>query len=72
MHPEALEEAVLNALRSHSVVTQRERIATACLQGLLASGQYHWSPSPSLLESATRTARVAVQCADALIEELDK
>lgn len=43
---------------------RRERIATACLQGLLADSECDGTPA--------KFARVAVAFADALIAELDK
>lgn len=44
--------------------TRRERIATACLTGLLADPKYDVTYATA--------AKDAVECADALIAELDK
>ena len=52
---------------------RRERIATAVLQGILASDERHEMAQQGVMASeAHDTARLAVQLADALIAELDK
>lgn len=66
--PMDVEEAIVDLCKQSDIdKARRERIATACLQGLLVGGP--WSPEPSELRLAQKTA---VMFADALIAELDK
>lgn len=46
-------------------MAQRERIATACLQGILSSKRY------LVHDTAEAYAAYAVECADALIKQLE-
>ena len=58
--------AINAALEESEKRTRRERIATAALQGFLASWREGMNFKPDI------TARSAVKFADALIAELDK
>ena len=51
-------------LESEVAKDRRERIATACMSGLMANPEAGWS--------SDEAARLAVECADSLIAELDK
>ena len=51
-------------LKSEVAKDRRERIATACMSGLMANPEAGWS--------SDYAARLAVECADSLIAELDK
>jgi hypothetical protein len=53
--------------------SRRERIATAAMQGMLASDERHEQAQAGVLAGeAWTTAALALQLADALIEQLDK
>jgi len=53
--------------------SRRERIATAAMQGMLASDQRHENAQAGVLAGeAWTTAALALQLADALIAQLDK